>query len=186
MLQLVSPVLDGHEAEVQQWVEFRSSTHNNRNLFLSRDGWLAKCSGAIAGTVTAVGAVIPHVLVGAIIAEIGILALQFLYGRYQMMYDFILFECRMLLIIVCRNIVPWLQGIWEYILLIWHAFSTASFSKRWVWNRREFCRKNSFLMWWQATKKKILGGFTNSCSRRILCLALKRKSKIWSWSTQLH
>jgi len=66
MLQLVSPVLNGHEAEVQE------------------DGWLTKSSGAIAGTVTAVGTVIPHVLVAAIIAEIGVLAFQFLYGRYQM------------------------------------------------------------------------------------------------------
>ena len=85
---------------------FDQVPHNNRNLFLSRDGWVTKCSGAIAGTVTVVGAAIPHVLVAAAVAEIGILALQFLYGRYQMMYDFILFECRMLLIIVCRNVVP--------------------------------------------------------------------------------
>ncbi|KAG5651690.1 hypothetical protein H0H81_007802 [Sphagnurus paluster] len=64
MIELVSPILQGHEAEVQQ------------------DNSAEKLWGALAGAAPAVAGA-PHMLLAVGIAGIGIVAFKFLYGKYQ-------------------------------------------------------------------------------------------------------
>ena len=165
------------------------------NLFLSREsreGGITKgldqtatTAKAAAALATVLGAS-PHIAVAAAVAGISILALKFLYGKYQKMYDFISFRCRMLLMLVSGYVGLCTPDTLEHISFILYAFSTTCLRKHCAWKHRELCRKNSFLAWWQATKKWILRGpgFMNSSPKWILCTASKRRLKIWFWSTQ--
>ena len=67
------------------------------NLFLFREDGIPKALNQTATTAKAAAALAtvlgasPHIAVAAAVARISILALKFLYGKYQKMYDFISF-----------------------------------------------------------------------------------------------
>ncbi|KDR86079.1 hypothetical protein GALMADRAFT_219097 [Galerina marginata CBS 339.88] len=76
VLVFVNPVLEGHESEVPG-----ASRQDGITQTLDQAATIAKAAAAIA---TAVGAA-PHIAVAAAVAGISLVAIKFLYGKYQKM-----------------------------------------------------------------------------------------------------